>query len=56
KPELAWLGSITGPKRDADVFLEDMDRYRRKLDEAGLDPLLELIRGEQRREHESLVD
>ena len=58
KPEFTWLGSVTGPTRDADVFLDDMKRYRKKLDKAsrpGLEPLIELVRNDKRREHEQLV-
>jgi len=58
KPEFAWLGSVTGPTRDLDVFLDDMKRYRKKLDKTArpsLEPLIELIRTDKRLEHERLV-
>jgi len=42
KPRLAWIGQITGPSRDMDVYLLDYDNYRSSLPEryrADLDPL-----------------
>ena len=41
-PRLAWIGQITGPSRDMDVYLLDYDLYRSSLPErfqADLDPL-----------------
>lgn len=58
KPEFAWLGSVTGPTRDLDVFLHDMKRYRNRLDEMSrpsLEPLLELIQSDKRSAHDRLV-
>ncbi len=58
KREFAWLGWATGPARDLDVFLEDMNRYRKKLPEASrpaLDPLIELIMTDKQVEHERLL-
>ncbi len=58
KPEFAWLGSVTGPMRDSDVFLDDMKRYGKKLKETSpqdLEPLIELIRHDKRGAHEQLV-
>jgi CHAD domain-containing protein len=58
KPEFAWLGSVTGPRRDLDVFLLDMKRYRKRFDAASrrsFEPLLELIDDDRRREHDRLV-
>jgi CHAD domain-containing protein len=59
KPGFAWLGSVTGPTRDLDVFLKDMKRYRKRLDKKkhpGLKPLTELIREDKQRAHRRLVD
>lgn len=58
KPEFAWLGSITGPTRDLDVFLDDLTRYRKKMDKAtrsDFDPLIELVRTDRRGAQEQLV-
>ena len=58
KLEFAWLGSVTGPTRDLDVLLDDMKRYRKKLDKTSrpnLEPLIELIRNDKQLEHERLV-
>ena len=40
-PRLSWIGQITGPSRDMDVYLLDYDLYRSSLPErfqADLDP------------------
>ena len=58
KPEFAWLGSVTGPTRDLDVFLQDMQRYRKRLDEEkrpGLEPLTALIRQDKQQAHRRLT-
>lgn len=58
KPDFAWLGLVTGTTRDLDVFLDDMKRYRKKLDKTArpsLKPLIELIKTDKRREQEQLV-
>jgi CHAD domain-containing protein len=47
KKELAWLGQITGPTRDLDVFLLDIERYESRLsseDSEQLQPLAESLR------------
>jgi CHAD domain-containing protein len=50
-PELKWLGTVTGPLRDLDVYLIEMVGYRELLGDAAeqLDPLRRLITEERRR-------
>ncbi len=51
--EFAWLGSVTGPARDLDVYLLSLPSYRRLLPKplrADLDPLEDLLRTLQRKE------
>ena len=58
KPEFAWLGEVTGPTRDLDVFLDDMKRYRKTLDGASLrdlESLIELIEHDKVSEHARLT-
>ena len=57
--EFKWLGRITGPMRDLDVFGLGIAGYRADLpDEAGMDlaPLDEHIRRESDAEHRRLVE
>ncbi len=52
KPELAWLGGITGPTRDLDVYLLKMEDYSDQLSAAArphFEPLIDHLRSEQRR-------
>ena len=56
--ELAWLGAVTGPTRDMDVYLLKMPEYRSALPATALehlDPLNEFLIERQHREHEILV-
>ena len=56
--ELRWLGQITSPTRDADVYLLAFEDYRALLPEARRDDLLPLkrfLRERQRREQRKLV-
>jgi CHAD domain-containing protein len=58
RKELAWLGTLTGPTRDMDVYVLKMDDYRSTLPEAvqrDLVPLEEFLRRHQKIEHEKLV-
>ncbi|MEM7583961.1 MAG: CHAD domain-containing protein [Acidobacteriota bacterium] len=58
KPELAWLGSITGPTRDLDVYLLKMEDYQKGLSaerQSQLEPLVEHLRGAQRRAQKRMV-
>ncbi len=51
--EFAWLGGVTGPARDLDVYLLSLPAYRDMLPRplrADLDPLEDLLRGRQRKE------
>ena len=55
-PEFKWLGDVTGPCRDLDVMLLEMDGYRHQseIDAGALGPLRNFLRERRRREH-SLV-
>ncbi len=56
--EFKWLGAVTGPLRDLDVFLLAIPAYRAALPDhlvPDLDPLEELIVSERARAHTSLV-
>ncbi|MEJ2345437.1 MAG: CHAD domain-containing protein [Gammaproteobacteria bacterium] len=56
--EFAWLGRITGPTRDLDVYLLQFDHYRAHLPrsmQSDLDPLRTFLEHQQRLEHRALV-
>ena len=57
RAELGWLGRLTGPTRDLDVFCEDVEEQM-EADPAlaALAPLLACLRARQRREHAALVE
>lgn len=58
KKEFAWLGQITSPSRDLDVYLLNFAEYRASLPadmQADLDPLHEFLRRHQDIEHRALV-
>jgi CHAD domain-containing protein len=58
KRECAWLGQITGPTRDMDVYLLDFDEYRDSLPEAcrpDLAPLRTFLLAHQAAERRALV-
>jgi CHAD domain-containing protein len=52
-PEFKWLGTVTGPCRDLDVFLIEVDWHRQRsgIDGGALAPLEDLQRKNRRREH-----
>jgi len=57
RQRFAWLGQITGPTRDLDVFLLELPRYRESLPRAmagDLDMLEHHLREAQRREQAKL--
>ena len=57
KERFAWLGQVTGPVRDLDVFLLELPRYRASLPAAmadGLDGLEEHLRAAHRSEQAKL--
>ncbi|MGH2822003.1 MAG: CHAD domain-containing protein, partial [Thermoleophilaceae bacterium] len=59
RSDLAWLGKITGPKRDLDVFLGDLDEHTARLPSLWrphLDPLLAYLDRQRRVEHGRLVE
>jgi CHAD domain-containing protein len=56
--EFKWLGAVTGPLRDLDVFLLALPAYRTGLPDdlrSDLEPLEKLIVSERTRAHTSLV-
>jgi CHAD domain-containing protein len=58
KPEFAWLGAITGPTRDLDVYLLQYDAFRNGLPEAfrdHLEPLHHYLVVHQKMEQEKLA-
>jgi len=57
--EFSWLGRITGPKRDLDVYLLKMEDYKSLLPKGvrkDLTPLYEFLKERQQEEHRLLVD
>ena len=58
KGELAWLGGLTGPTRDLDVYLLKMEATKAELAESvrqDLDPLNTFLVAEQRREQRKMA-
>ncbi len=58
KEEFAWVGQITGPTRDMDVYLIGFDRFRDRLPEryrSDLDPLHMFLKAHQKSEHRALA-
>lgn len=58
RPAFAWLGDITGPTRDFDVYLLNFDQYKRSLPAAfrdHLDPLRGFLHAHQKKAHLALV-
>ncbi len=59
RADLAWLGKLTGPKRDLDVFLGDVDRHATRLPALWrpyLDPLRTHLREQREVEHRRLIE
>lgn len=58
REDLRWLGGITGPARDADVFALDLRRWQRHMvaaEVADLQPLLQLTRRQQQRRRKAVA-
>jgi CHAD domain-containing protein len=58
KKEFAWLGLMTSPSRDLDVYLLNFDKYRASLSatmQADIEPLRDFLIRHQQREHKALV-
>ena len=58
KEDLGWIGQITGPTRDMDVYLLGFDDYRDSLPEAfrsDLDPLHLFLEKHQKSEHRAML-
>jgi len=59
RADLAWLGQVTGPKRDLDVFLGDLEGHAARLPSLWrphLDPLRAYLDRQGRVEHGRLVE
>lgn len=57
KEEFAWLGQITSPLRDMDVYLLSFDDYRDslpKVEHANIEPLRDFLLRQQQHEHRAL--
>lgn len=57
--EFAWLSRVTGPRRDLDVFLLDLERFGAGLDAAervALEPFRERLRAARAFEHARLLE
>jgi len=58
KREFSWLGKVTGPTRDLDVYLLKFNTYRARLPESigeDLDPLLDFLKARHQIEHAALA-
>lgn len=58
RAEFAWLGQVTGPTRDLDVYLLQFDNFRTAIPPElryALDPLHTLLINHQHSEHKALV-
>jgi CHAD domain-containing protein len=58
KTEFAWLGLVTSPGRDLDVYLLNFDEYRDSLPatvQADIEPLRDFLLRHQKTEHRALV-
>jgi CHAD domain-containing protein len=56
--EFSWLGKVTGPTRDLDVYLLKIEGYKDSLPEtvrSDLNPLTEFLRSHHQQEHSLLV-
>ena len=59
KPEFSWLGKLTGPTRDLDVYLLKMKDYRSRLPRAvsgDLEPLRKFLEAHRQVEREKLLE
>ena len=56
--DFKWLGTVTGPCRDLDVQLIEMNDFQRRLEiaDGSLDPLRKLIEKSRRDEHHRVCD
>ncbi len=58
QPEFAWLGQVTGPTRDMDVYLLKFAEYRASLPASlqdALEPLHRFLRAHQKTEQQALA-
>jgi CHAD domain-containing protein len=58
KSRLAWVGQVTGPTRDMDVFLLEFEQYQNCLPErfrSDLDPLYAFLEKHQKMEHDVMI-
>jgi CHAD domain-containing protein len=55
---LSWLGALTGPARDMDVYLQDFDNYRNELPpplREHIDPLYKMIQAKKTDAYKTLL-
>jgi len=58
RPEFSWLGSLTGPSRDLDVYLLKMPEYRNSVPQSArnhLEPLTDFLLAEKAAERKKLI-
>ncbi len=58
RPEFSWLGSLTGPSRDLDVYLLKMPEYRNSVPQSArdhLEPLTDFLIAEKAAERKRLI-
>jgi len=58
-PRFAWLGQVTGPIRDLDVYLLNFNQYKGSLSVSirdDLDPLYDFLKARQRAAHQAMVN
>jgi CHAD domain-containing protein len=59
RPEFSWLGSLTGPSRDLDVYLLKMPDYRNSVPQSArdhLEPLTDFLVAKKAAERERLIE
>lgn len=58
KRDFAWLGAVTGPARDMDVYLLSFNEYKKKLPtdaREDITPLYEFLQRHRHKEHDLLI-
>lgn len=58
KRDFAWLGEVTGPARDMDVYLLSFNEYKKKLPanaREDITPLYEFLQRHRHKEHDRLI-
>jgi len=58
-PRFAWLGQVTGPPRDLDVYLLNFEQYKASLPisiREDLDPLYDFLKARQKKAQQAMVE